>query len=31
MLATVRLRRGGSLPRDRRAWFRSLARLAGEG
>jgi hypothetical protein len=31
MLATVRLRRGGNLPSDRRAWFRSLARLAGEG
>jgi hypothetical protein len=30
MLAAVRLRRGGSLPSDRRAWFRSLGRLAGE-
>jgi len=31
MLAAVGLRRGGNLPSDRRAWFRSLARLAGEG
>ena len=30
MLAVVRLRRGGNLPSDRRAWFRALARLAGE-
>jgi hypothetical protein len=30
MLAIVRLRRGGDLPSDRRAWFRTLARLAGE-
>jgi hypothetical protein len=30
MLATVRLRRGGNLPTDRRAWFRSLALLAGD-
>jgi hypothetical protein len=30
MLAVVRLRRGGTLPSDRRAWFRALARLAGE-
>ncbi len=29
-LAVVRLRRGGELPRDRRAWLRALARLAGE-
>ena len=28
MLAVVRIRRGGELPRDRRAWFRALARLA---
>ena len=27
-LAVVRIRRGGELPRDRRAWFRALARLA---
>jgi len=30
MLAVVRIRRGGSLPSDRRAWFRALARLAGD-
>jgi hypothetical protein len=30
MLAVVRLRTGGTLPSDRRAWFRALARLAGE-
>jgi hypothetical protein len=30
VLAVVRLRRGGNLPSDRRAWFRALARLAGE-
>jgi hypothetical protein len=30
-LAVIQLRRGGSLPRDRRAWLRSLARLAGDG
>jgi hypothetical protein len=30
MLAAVRIRRGGYLPSDRRAWFRALARLAGE-
>ncbi len=30
MLAVVRIRRGGNLPSDRRAWFRALARLAGE-
>jgi hypothetical protein len=30
LLAVVRLRRGGTLPSDRRAWFRALARLAGE-
>jgi hypothetical protein len=30
MLAVVRLRRGGNLPGDRRAWLRTLARLAGE-
>ena|ERR1700687_569581 len=29
-LAVVRIRRGGNLPSDRRAWFRALARLAGE-
>ena len=29
-LAVVQLRRGGSMPRDRRAWLRSLAHLAGE-
>jgi hypothetical protein len=30
MLAVVRLRRGGTMPSDRRTWFRALARLAGE-
>ena len=30
LLAVVRLSRGGTLPSDRRAWFRALARLAGE-
>ncbi len=30
VLAVVRLRRGGNLPSDRRAWFRALAYLAGE-
>ena len=30
MLAVVRLRRGGTVPSDRRTWFRALARLAGE-
>ncbi len=30
VLAVVRLRRSGTLPSDRRAWFRALARLAGE-
>ena len=29
-LAVVRLRRGGELPADRRAWLRVLARLAGD-
>jgi hypothetical protein len=29
-LAAVRIRRGGTVPRDRRAWFRTLARLAGD-
>jgi hypothetical protein len=28
-LAVVRVRRSGRVPRDRRAWFRGLARLAG--
>jgi hypothetical protein len=30
MLAAVRIRRGADLPRDRRAWLRALARLAGD-
>ena len=30
-LAVVRLRRGGHLPSDRRAWLRALARLADGG
>jgi hypothetical protein len=29
-LAVVRIRRGGHVPRDRRAWFRALASLAGD-
>jgi hypothetical protein len=29
-LATVRIRRGADLPRDRRAWLRALGRLAGD-
>jgi hypothetical protein len=29
-LAAVRIRRGADLPRDRRAWLRALARLAGD-
>jgi hypothetical protein len=29
-LAAVRTRRGADLPRDRRAWLRALARLAGD-
>jgi hypothetical protein len=29
-LAAVRIRRGGHLPRERRAWLRVLARLAGD-
>jgi hypothetical protein len=29
-LATVRIRRGADLPRDRRAWLRTLGRLAGD-
>jgi hypothetical protein len=28
-LAAVRIRRGGSVPHDHRAWLRTLARLAG--
>jgi hypothetical protein len=30
-LAAVRIRRGGSVPHDHRAWLRTLARLAGHG
>ena len=28
MLAATRIQRGGTIPRDRRAWLRTLARLA---
>ena len=28
MLAAVRIQRGGTVPRDKRAWLRTLARLA---
>jgi hypothetical protein len=30
-LAAVRIRRGGTVPHDHRAWLRTLARLAGDG